>query len=223
MQKSPHNWVLFRGKMNPTPPSNDEKDTGRVDAFSDGVFAIVITLLTFSLRVPPAEEGDAVGLLTLLAQEWPSYLAFVTSFSIIGIMWVNHHHMFKMIARVDNRLLYYNLLLLFGISFLPFPTALVAQYIGHPDEKLAAVIYGVTTFVIAIFYNLLWRYATQQPQLLMSNADQGYIDAINKSYRFGPYGYTLSIVLAFINVPLSLAVHLVMAVYYTRPIKREAG
>jgi uncharacterized membrane protein len=209
--------------MNPTPPTNDEKDTGRVDAFSDGVFAIVITLLTFSLRVPPAEEGDAVGLLTLLAQEWPSYLAFVTSFSIIGIMWVNHHQMFKHIARVDNRLLYYNLLLLFGISFLPFPTALVAQYIGHPDEKAAAVIYSVTAFVIALFFTLVWRYASTQSHLLMSSADQAYIDGINKAYKFGPAGYTLAIVLAFINVPLSLVVHLVMAAFFTRPIKRETG
>src|ERR1044071_3471000 len=100
-----------------------EHETGRIEAFSDGVFAIAITLLVLDLKVPMERHGDRE-LLTALAQQWPTYLAYVTSFSTILIMWINHHRVFSLIGRADDRLLFYNGLLLLGVSIVPFPTSL---------------------------------------------------------------------------------------------------
>ena len=97
----------------------DEKETGRLEAFSDGVFAIAITLLILEIHVP--KEVEKGGLAPALLAEWPSYLAFVSSFAIIGIMWINHHRMFEFVRRIDQTLLLLNGLLLLAITFIPFP------------------------------------------------------------------------------------------------------
>jgi TMEM175 potassium channel family protein len=99
------------------------KETGRVEAFSDGVFAIAMTLLVLNIKVPTANPGN---LGTLLWQQWPSYLAFVISFAFIGIMWVNHHRLFVHIRRIDHMLLVLNGALLLGVTAVPFPTAVLA-------------------------------------------------------------------------------------------------
>ena len=105
----------------------DAKETARIEAFSDGVFAIAITLLVLDLKVP---RGMAEGrdLLAALVGQWPAYLAFVTSFATIGIMWINHHRMFTLIGRTDDGLLVLNGLLLLGVTFVPFPTGVLAEY-----------------------------------------------------------------------------------------------
>jgi uncharacterized membrane protein len=144
---------------------DENKETGRVEAFSDGVFAIAITLLVLNIQVPhdlPAGKSLA----NALIDQWPTYLAFVTSFATIGIMWINHHRLFAHIRRSDNPLLVLNGLLLIGITLVPFPTALLAAYIGHPDEQVAALVYGGTLVVIAICFNLLWLYASRGKRLL---------------------------------------------------------
>ena len=108
------------------PPILDSKDTARTEAFSDGVFAIAITLLVLDIKVPQ-ELPESVRLGTALLQLWPSYLAFLTSFVTIGIMWINHHRLFTLIKRSDHWLLQLNGLLLLEDTFLPFPTAIVAE------------------------------------------------------------------------------------------------
>src|SRR6059058_634663 len=133
----------------------DEKETGRVEAFSDGVFAVAITLLVLNIR-PPDNLLDNKFIDELLGQ-WPTFLAFATSFFTIGIMWINHHRLFTHIMRSDTTLLVLNLLLLMVIVFVPYPTALlVAQYTAHPDQHDAALVYSGTFIVLAICFNLLW-------------------------------------------------------------------
>src|SRR5207244_3471037 len=117
-----------------------QKETARVEAFSDGVFAIAITLLVLDLKVPRAHPPDE-NLLAYLLSQWPTYAAFLSSFTTIGIMWLNHHRLFNLIGRVDTPLMIYNGLLLLGVTLTPWPTALVAEYHGRPGEMLAALVY----------------------------------------------------------------------------------
>src|SRR3954470_17218264 len=99
-----------------------EMDRGRLEAFSDGVFAIAITLLVLDLTVPSTAEAHEIGLGAALAAEWPTYFAYLVSFLVIGVIWINHHTMFTLVSRVDRRVLFVNLSLLLTISVIPFPT-----------------------------------------------------------------------------------------------------
>jgi uncharacterized membrane protein len=195
---------------------DENKETGRVEAFSDGVFAIAITLLVLNIQVPhdlPAGKSLA----NALIDQWPTYLAFVTSFATIGIMWINPHRLFAHIRRSDNPLLVLNGLLLMGITLVPFPTALLAAYIGHPDEQVAALVYGGTLVVIAICFNGLWLYASHRKRLLDRKADERSVQAITLQYRVGPLLYPAGFLLAFVNVPLSIATYLLLALYFALP------
>jgi uncharacterized membrane protein len=101
--------------------------TSRLEAFSDGVFAIAITLLVLDLAVPPVTEAERDGLWAALGHEWPSYFAYLVSFLVIGIIWINHHTMLTLVERVDRPVLFANLLLLLTVSVIPFPTRLLAE------------------------------------------------------------------------------------------------
>src|SRR5262245_30258780 len=113
-----------------------QTETSRIEAFSDGVFAIAITLLILEIKVPGPEQGR---LSTALFRQWPSYLAFLLSFVYIGVMWMNHHRMFTHIRRSTDSLLVLNLLLLLGVSVVPFPTAVLAANLGSTEQKTAAI------------------------------------------------------------------------------------
>src|SRR5215472_13584102 len=193
--------------MPPMPPHDEEatiassKETGRIEAFSDGVFAIAITLLILDIKVPHASESG-LGLGTLLLRQWPSYVAFLASFATIGIMWINHHRLFTHIVRSSHALLLLNSLLLLGVVVVPFPTALVAEYFGHKGEHLAATLFSGTFLLIAIIFNVLWRYAAQR--LLGHNADLPEVREISKQYKFGPVFYLVCLLLAPLNVGRAL-------------------
>ncbi len=175
------------------------------------MFAIAVTLLVLDLKVPHGAEGT---LATVLVNQWPAYLAFVTSFMTILVMWVSHHRMFGQLGRVSDALMLYNGLLLLGVTLVPFPTALVAEYLGHPGQRLAAAVYNGLFIVIALFFNLLWRGAARR--LLRHNADPAVVRAIDGSYRFG-WLYVVAFALAFVNVAASLALNLGLAVYFALP------
>jgi len=197
-------------------PAVEIKETGRVEAFSDGVFAVAITLLALDLRVPH-DMPDGRSLAHALLAQWPGYLAFVTSFATIGIMWINHHRLFTHIRRTDNTLLVLNGLLLLGVTFVPFPTALVAEYIPRPAGTVAAVVFSGTYTVLAVMFNLLWRYSSGKSRLLDHRADPRAIEAITRGYALGPPAYFLSFVLAFVSVAASVAMNLLLAIYWALP------
>ena len=129
----------------------DKFETLRIEAFSDGVFAIAITLLIVEIKVP--HNVSPGGLSRALLNLWPSYLAFLTSFCTIGMMWVNHHRLFTVIQAADETLIAINLLLLLAIAWVPFPTAVLAAYLDRPDQRVAAFLYSGTFLVIAIIFN----------------------------------------------------------------------
>src|SRR6516165_10435494 len=124
------------------PRYDEEKETGRVEAFSDGVIAIAITLLILEIKVPKVAELTSAGLWPKLLGLWPSFLAFVMSFGTILVMWVNHHRIFRLVRTTDYPFLYWNGLLLLTITFVPYPTAVVAQHLTGPDATVATAFYS---------------------------------------------------------------------------------
>jgi uncharacterized membrane protein len=185
----------------------------RLEVFSDGVIAIAITLLVLQIEVPKAEDGD---LINALADNWPSYVAFVLSFVVIGIMWVSHHSMFERIAQVDRGLLFVNLGLLLGIAFLPFPTALLASYVrdGGSNAEVAAAIYSATMAAIGVAFVCMWYHLYRRQHLLIDGIDPALLRrSINRSW-VSPIVYGASIGLAFISPIACFFVYGLMAVYF---------
>src|SRR6266852_3616592 len=200
----------------------EEKETGRLEAFSDGVFAVAITLLVLNIKVPgidlpPGKLPDDTSLWFALLRELPMLAAYGTSFATIGVMWLNHHRLFAYIKRIDTGLLLLNLLLLLIIVFIPVPTALVAEYLTRPDLHAAAFFYSGTNAILAVCFNLLWRYASYRNRLLGKDADTRAVMAISRQYLFGPLLYLIAFGLAWINTPASIIFNLLLALLFAVP------
>jgi uncharacterized membrane protein len=195
-------------------------ETARLEAFSDGVFAIAITLLILELKVPSPGAGD---LRRQLYMQWPSYLAFFISFAFIGIMWINHHRMFTHIKKSDDVLLILNLALMLGVCIVPFTTSLLAAHIGHPDARTAVIVYDATYLGIAVFFNLLWRYAASRDgHLLAHDVDRDAAEKITQQYNVGPVLYLIAIALAYVSTGASLLINLLLAFFFAIPPKYAA-
>jgi len=185
-------------------------ETGRVEAFSDGVFAIAITLLILSVGIEQAPHGD---LGTYLVDLWPAYVAYAVSFLTIGIMWVNHHLLFDNFASVDRPMLLLNILLLMLIAFVPFPTHVVAEFArSEVDRRNAALLYGLTMTTTAILFFALWMYGSRR--LLRSDADPRVVSGITRSYLPGTPLYATATLLAFISSVASLMMFAAIALFY---------
>jgi uncharacterized membrane protein len=204
--------------VNDSREAAEGKETGRLEAFSDGVFAIAITLLVLDIHVPSLDEnGQAGQLAPALLHQWPVYFAYVTSFLTVLIMWTNHHALFRHIARVNQPFLMLNGLLLMGITLVPFPTALVSEYMGAPDARVAGVVFSGTFLALAIVFNLLWRYASSNNRLLARNADTDQVRRISRQYAFGPPLYLACCILAFVSVPTMLVLYVLIALFFALP------
>ena len=203
-----------------TSESTAESTTTRLEAFSDGVFAIAITLLVLEIRLPPeAEVEHAGGLAQALFALWPSYAGYIVSFVTVGIMWANHHEVIRLMSRVDHGLIVWNLLLLMAISFTPFPTAVMAEHLPHPgwDRNVAVAFYCGSFTMTALFYNLLWRNASRQRRLIHAHVSDARVRAITRAYAPGPFIYGTATALAFVSVPAALAIVAGLALFYILP------
>jgi len=189
--------------------SKPEKQTARLEAFSDGVFAIAITLLALELKVPhfTAEAGEptSVALAKSLASQWPSYFSFVTSFFTVLIMWVHHHTIFRLVLRADAKLLFANGFLLMVVTVVPFPTAVVSEYLRTPAAPAACTLYAGTFVLIAIGFwlvlNAAFRRSTVDP-----NASEATLNRLRSSYRLGPPLYLLAAISAPFSPWLAMAI-----------------
>jgi uncharacterized membrane protein len=199
-----------------TLPASFERDkTVRIEAFSDGVFAIAVTLLVLGISVPRARDLAAGGSLGVtLIKMWPQYLAFVTSFITILAQWVNHHRVFSFIQRTDHPFLYWNGSLLLFVTFMPFPTALLAEYLLHSQARVAGAVFAGTYVGIAFAFKGMWHHAARNGRLLALNVDYQEIRQITLQYRYGPLLYLAAFVLSFLSVGLSVGMCLCLAIYF---------
>ena len=189
----------------------DESGTTRLETFSDGVFAIAATVLVLEISVG-SHEGAGLG--SALLHLWPSYLAYVTSFVTIGIIWMNHHTCVETMARVDKTLLFLNTLLLLTIAFLPFPTRLVAEYLQKHGEQAAVYAYDATLVVMAVIYNIWWRYASTGRRLIAENIPEPRVRAISRAFNPGVPAYGLILVVAIFSPLASVELTLALAAFY---------
>ena len=194
---------------------------GRLEAFSDGVFAIAITLLVLTI----AQPSNYRDLAHQLAQEWPAFAAYAVSFSIIGIMWLNHHSIFGHFSRVDRPLAYLNLLLLMTVVFIPFPTGVFGEALHRGNgATAAAVAYSITMALNSYVWTALWLYASTRRRLLESAFPEEQRAISTVLFAVGVVAYTAALGIAFLNAYACLAFHGLMAVYYALdPVSRRAA
>ncbi len=193
---------------------NERKALGRLEAFSDGVFAIAITLLVLEIQIPHA---TAVGKLSdAVEAQWPAFVAYIISFMTILVMWLNHHNIVQYINRADRLFFIFNGLLLMVITFVNYPTALVAEaaQLSPSDQKLAALIYSGTLVVISLLYNALWLSAIYHRRLIAPKLDQATIRVTTILYSVGIPLYGAAFLLALVSPVASLALNAALALYF---------
>ena len=198
--------------------------TVRMEAFSDGVFAIAITLLVLEIAVPAGSEDD---LLRAVLDQWPSYLAYLVSFATIGAIWLKHTVLTEYLAGATAVLIRLNLLLLLVVSFLPFPTRLVAEHIRVADaERVATTVYGLNLLLASVLTGVLWRYAVRE-RLVRPDTTDEEVTRLGRQLVPSVSGYVV-LILAGLFVPvLAVLGYLVIALYIIVPFpalrRRAAG
>ena len=199
-----------------------EKETGRLEAFSDGVFAIAVTLLVLELKVPEVGAAGAspATLAKALWQQWPSYIGLVTSFFTVLIMWVHHHAILRNVHRTDAWLHFANGCLLLGITFVPYPTSVLASYLETPAARMAMAFYAGTFVFIAICFYLFIRAAFRKP-LLSPNASDQFIAKTCHDYMFGPPLYLIATIAAFLDARVSLLICTALWIFWATTITKN--
>jgi uncharacterized membrane protein len=187
---------------------------GRLEAFSDGVLAIAITLLVIEIQPPEHEPG--VSLASALWDQWPSYVAYVVSFMQIGVIWLNHHRMFQTVRAVDGTLLLLNLFLLMWVALIPFPTAVVADNLreGGSDASTAMALYGGVILLTAISFVALYAWITHDERIAGTLPSRRTLRAARLRFSLGLLAYSVAFLLSWVSAPLALALHAAMALYY---------
>jgi TMEM175 potassium channel family protein len=184
--------------------------TSRLEAFSDGVFAVATTLLVLEIHVPTGDD-----LWHELGDEWPSFAAFAVSFWVIGIIWVNHHGVFDHLRRADRGVLYCNLLVLMTVVFIPFSTALIAEHLkSGADEQTAALVYSIAFLALAIAFGVLWTYIVRHRERLGVELSDDQVRRTTLTFLIGNPFYAVAVIVAFISPAAVLVINALLALYY---------
>ena len=190
-------------------------DSNRVEAFSDGVLAITITLLVVELRRPDADPGT---LFDHLWRQWPSYLAFLASFAYVGVIWLNHHSAFTRIRSADRGLHWWNLMVLLTTAVLPFPTAVLAATMQSPsvdDRRVAVVFYALLSAAMCLSWLALFRHLHLRPHLQEPDTEPGYFARGRTRAWIGIAAYALAAVIGSVLSPIvSLVIFVAIPVFY---------
>jgi uncharacterized membrane protein len=204
------------------------RDVERVEGFSDGVFAFAATLLVLGIRIPrPTDADAATGLLRILLDQWPSYLVFAISFTVVGTVWANHRLAFSHLVRSDHILVSLNVVQLMLVAFLPVPTAVLGSWLSSDQNRLAAVLFFSSTLtVLGLFHNLLWWYAAYWGRLTAPGFPADKRRSLTLRWVWGPVLYALGVALAFLDPWLSVVLFVLIGIFFLLPtprILREAG
>jgi uncharacterized membrane protein len=192
--------------------------TSRLEAFSDGVIAVAITLLVLNVDLPNLKPGQS--LISGLINQWPVYVAYVVSFMTIGIIWINHHVMIGRLREADRTILFLNLLLLMSIALLPFATRLMAAYLRQSHgEHLATGLYSGSFLLMAVFFATLNRHILLTKAHLL-NADLPFEQRRQILLRSiaGVVPYAIATALAVVSADLTLAICAALGIFYAFPI-----
>ena len=188
-------------------------NTARLETFADGVFAIAATLLILNVDAQVGNQSHQLA--KDLLEGWGSYGAYVLSFVTIGIIWVNHHTVMTQIDRADRVFLFITVGFVMSVAFIPFPTRLMAEYLGDPSQARAATItYGITLTVTAAFFNALWIYASRSRRLLVEDADETLVRGITKSFRPGVPIYLFATLIGIVSPIASFILYTLIAAFY---------
>ena len=190
-----------------------ELSKNRLEAFSDGVFVIAITLLVIEIRPPTLAPGESLA--HGLWDQWPSYLGYLLSFLVLGVMWLNHHRIFEPVRHVDGAVLVLNLNLLLWAVLIPFPTAVLADFLrdGGADAKTAVGLYGGVILMAAISFTALFV-AITRPGIVDELPPPGVVRAARLRFSLGVGVYGVAFALSWLSPALALVMHGSMAAYY---------
>ena len=195
--------------------------TTRIEAFSDGVFAIAITLLIIEIKVPDIEMLHNHTLAYYIKQQWPKYLAYIFSFIVIGIYWANHHHFFKLFVRADHTFNLLNVFFLMMIAFLPFPTGVFGEFISDPlHRETALTFYSIALFLPSLLWLIIWLYGSHKRKLTHPRLKEKFIKKLTTIYILSNIFYALAIVLSFFSMIASLIVIILLTLVYLLPPKK---
>jgi uncharacterized membrane protein len=193
-----------------------EKETSRVEAFSDGVFAIALTLLILGIKVPDLNDfASNDKLYRSLVSLWPSYLALILSFTAVLIMWINHHGFFKYLKKINTAFLYANGFLLLTVTFMNFPTAILAKYFETPAFNIASAFYCGSLLLINVAFNLLWFSSAYKRKLIKDEISDDLIIKIRNAYWFGFIIYLVAFIISFFLPFVGLSISISLWIYWT--------
>jgi len=198
-----------------------EKETGRIEAFSDGVFAIAITLLVLELHIPELKNGSTSSLLLQeLKIQWPSYIAFLISFFSIFIVWVNHHKVFKQIYKRNTGVMFANGLILFLVSLVSFPSAILARFYLSGSKQLSVSIYTGMFVMVNLAFNLLWQQASNDKKLLRPGIDEAAIKELRNNYFYGFPTYLAAFFISFFYPDAALVICILLWIFWAISSKK---
>jgi uncharacterized membrane protein len=207
--------------VNATENNEVEISTQRLEAFSDGVFAIAITLLILEVKIPGKEALAHSSLKDYLIKIWPTYFAYVFSFIILGIYWANHHYIFKLYKRTDHVFNMLNVLFLMTIAFLPFPSAVLGEFILEEEHRrTATILYSIGIYLPALCWYIIWLYATRGKRLIDQRLKDDFISRLSRQYLLSNGLYLFAILLAFFNPIASICMNVLLTLFYMLPPKR---
>ncbi len=185
----------------------------RVEAFSDGIFAIIVTLLVLEIKVPHVEDhGSASALTASLIRLFPKFISWIISFFTVAVIWVNHHRLFKQFRVIDHGIFWWNALLLLWTSFIPFPTAVLGDY---PGNAASVVLYGSVMALMAASFTLMRWHVLRNPSLLEETTDMlSFRKGTILSLLFGPALYLAGVAFSWIHPAVSFAIYLAIPIYF---------
>lgn len=197
----------------------DEISKRRLETLTDGVFAIVMTLLVLEIAVPQlSHSGASSNLVKELIELSPVLLSYATSFIVLGFFWIGHDNQFHFIKRVNRTFLWMTILYLMFIAFVPFSTALLGEY---RDQQVSVVTYGVNLFIAVCWVNVQWWYATRNRLLIDRDSDPSIIRAMSRRLLVAPVMYLIAIAVSYASLEVSIVLYIATPLYYLLPIHAD--